>query len=84
MHALPLEPRSWILGIGPSTFTSPWREWLIKRIGGLLPVWRGGVASTARRVRPGRPLGRRGLRPDARGDREWPAGALGPMPAAGR
>jgi 1-acyl-sn-glycerol-3-phosphate acyltransferase len=43
MHALPVEPRSWILGSGPSTFTSPWREWLTKRIGGLLPVWRGGV-----------------------------------------
>jgi 1-acyl-sn-glycerol-3-phosphate acyltransferase len=43
IHALPIEPRSWILGSGPSTFTSPWREWLIRRIGGLLPVWRGGV-----------------------------------------
>jgi 1-acyl-sn-glycerol-3-phosphate acyltransferase len=43
MHALPVEPRSWILGSGPSTFTAPWREWLTKRIGGLLPVWRGGV-----------------------------------------
>jgi 1-acyl-sn-glycerol-3-phosphate acyltransferase len=43
MHALPVEPRGWILGSGPSTFTTPWREALIKRIGGLLPVWRGGV-----------------------------------------
>ena len=43
MHALPVEPRSWILGSGPSTFTAPWREWLAKRVGGLLPVWRGGV-----------------------------------------
>jgi 1-acyl-sn-glycerol-3-phosphate acyltransferase len=43
MHALPVEPRSWILGSGPSTFTAPWREWLTKRLGGLLPVWRGGV-----------------------------------------
>jgi 1-acyl-sn-glycerol-3-phosphate acyltransferase len=43
MHALPVEPRCWILGSGPSTFTSPWREALTKRIGGLLPVWRGGV-----------------------------------------
>ena len=42
MHALPVEPRSWILGSGPSTFTAPWREWLTKRLGGLLPVWRGG------------------------------------------
>ena len=43
MHALPIEPRCWILGSGPSTFTSPWREALTKRLGGLLPVWRGGV-----------------------------------------
>jgi len=43
MHALPAEPRSWFLGSGPSTFTSRWREWLIRRVGGLLPVWRGGI-----------------------------------------
>jgi len=43
MHALPTEPRSWFLGSGPSTFTSRWREWLIRRLGGLLPVWRGGL-----------------------------------------
>ena len=43
MHALPVEPRAWFLGSGPSTFTSPWRERLIHRLGGLLPVWRGGV-----------------------------------------
>jgi 1-acyl-sn-glycerol-3-phosphate acyltransferase len=43
MHALPLEPRPWFLGSGPSTFTARWREWLIKQVGGLLPVWRGGV-----------------------------------------
>jgi 1-acyl-sn-glycerol-3-phosphate acyltransferase len=43
MHALPVEPRSWFLGSGPSTFTSRWREWLVRRLGGLLPVWRGGL-----------------------------------------
>ena len=43
MHALPVEPRCWFLGSGPSTFTTRWREWLVRRIGGLLPVWRGGV-----------------------------------------
>jgi 1-acyl-sn-glycerol-3-phosphate acyltransferase len=43
MHALPAEPRCWFLGSGPSTFTSRWRERLIRRIGGLLPVWRGGL-----------------------------------------
>lgn len=43
LHALPAEPRAWFLGSGPSTFTSRWREALIHRLGGLLPVWRGGV-----------------------------------------
>jgi 1-acyl-sn-glycerol-3-phosphate acyltransferase len=43
MHALPPEPRCWFLGSGPSTFTARWREALIHRLGGLLPVWRGGI-----------------------------------------
>jgi 1-acyl-sn-glycerol-3-phosphate acyltransferase len=43
MHALPAEPRCWFLGSGPSTFTSRSRERLVRRLGGLLPVWRGGL-----------------------------------------
>jgi hypothetical protein len=43
MHAIPPEPRAWFLGSGPSTFTTHWREVLVHRLGGLLPVWRGGV-----------------------------------------
>jgi len=43
MHAMPTEPRAWFLGSAASTFTSRWRERLIHRIGGLLPVWRGGL-----------------------------------------
>lgn len=43
IHALPVEPRAWFLGSGPSTFTSAWRERLIRALGGLLPVWRGGI-----------------------------------------
>jgi 1-acyl-sn-glycerol-3-phosphate acyltransferase len=43
MHAIPAVPRAWFLGSGPSTFTTRWRERLIHRVGGLLPVWRGGV-----------------------------------------
>lgn len=43
MHAVPAEPRCWFLGSGPSTFTSRWKEALVHRVGGLLPVWRGGV-----------------------------------------
>jgi Acyltransferase len=43
LHAIPVQPRAWFLGSGPSTFTSRWRESFIRRLGGLLPVWRGGV-----------------------------------------
>ena len=43
IHALPVEPRAWFLGSAPSTFTARWREVLIHRLGGLLPVWRGGL-----------------------------------------
>jgi 1-acyl-sn-glycerol-3-phosphate acyltransferase len=43
MHAIPAEPRAWFLGSGPSTFTSRTRERFIHRLGGLLPVWRGGL-----------------------------------------
>jgi 1-acyl-sn-glycerol-3-phosphate acyltransferase len=43
MHAMPVEPRAWFLGSAPSTFTSRSRERLVHRLGGLLPVWRGGV-----------------------------------------
>lgn len=43
MHAIPVEPRAWFLGSGPSTFSSWWRERLIHWLGGLLPVWRGGM-----------------------------------------
>jgi 1-acyl-sn-glycerol-3-phosphate acyltransferase len=39
----PLEPRIWFLGSGPSAFDRPWKEWLLRRIGGFLPVWRGGA-----------------------------------------
>lgn len=43
LHALPLEPRPWFLGSGPSAFSQRWRERLLHRLGGMLPVWRGGV-----------------------------------------
>ena len=45
VHALPIEPRAWFLGSAPSTFTTRWREALIHRLGGLLPVWRGGIGA---------------------------------------
>jgi 1-acyl-sn-glycerol-3-phosphate acyltransferase len=43
LDALPAEPRVWFLGSAPSTFTSRWRERFVHRLGGLLPVWRGGI-----------------------------------------
>jgi 1-acyl-sn-glycerol-3-phosphate acyltransferase len=43
MHAIPIQPRAWFLGSAPSTFSSRWRERLIHWLGGLLPVWRGGM-----------------------------------------
>jgi 1-acyl-sn-glycerol-3-phosphate acyltransferase len=43
LHALPAQPRPWFLGSGASAFDRPWKEWLLRRLGGILPVWRGGV-----------------------------------------
>jgi 1-acyl-sn-glycerol-3-phosphate acyltransferase len=43
MHALPLQPRVWFLGSGPSAFSARWRERFLHHVGGMLPVWRGGV-----------------------------------------
>ena len=43
VRALPLEPRVWFLGSGPTAFDRRWKERLLHRTGGLLPVWRGGT-----------------------------------------
>ncbi len=43
LDSLPLEPRVWFLGSGPSAFDRRWKELLLHRLGGMLPVWRGGV-----------------------------------------
>lgn len=43
LDAVPIEPRVWTLGSGPSAFDRRWKEWLLRRVGGVLPVWRGGV-----------------------------------------
>ena len=43
LDAVPAAPRVWTLGSGPSAFDRPWKEWLLRRVGGVLPVWRGGV-----------------------------------------
>ena len=80
MHAIPPEPRAWFLGSGPSTFTARWREVLIRRLGGLLPVWRGGVGidqhvASARAV-----VGNGGVFAQMpEGTVSGPPGRLGPM-----
>jgi len=80
MHALPVQPRSWFLGSGPSTFTSRWRERLIHRLGGLLPVWRGGLGVEGH-VRSARAVVDAGAvfvqMPE--GTVNGPAGRLGPL-----
>jgi 1-acyl-sn-glycerol-3-phosphate acyltransferase len=43
LDAVPAEPRVWTLGSGPSAFDRPWKERLLRLVGGVLPVWRGGV-----------------------------------------
>ena len=61
LHALPSTPRAWFPGGAASVFASPWREWLIRRVGGLLPVWRGGGPPRARARRRRPPPRARGL-----------------------
>ena len=71
---------AWFLGSGPSTFTSRWRESLIHRLGGLLPVWRGGVG-IERHVRSARAVVEAGAvfvqMPE--GTVNGPPGRLGPF-----
>ncbi len=43
LHAVPAEPRVWTLGSGPSAFDRRWKERLLRLVGGVLPVWRGGL-----------------------------------------
>lgn len=38
---LPAEPRLIMLGDGPTMFGSTWRRALLRRVGGVVPVWRG-------------------------------------------
>ena len=42
LRALPREPRVWFVGSAATVFDKRWKERLLHRIGGLLPVWRGG------------------------------------------
>ena len=82
MHAQPLEPRVWFLGSGPSAFSARWREWLLHRVGGMLPVWRGGVGVEQHvALGAGGVAERRGLRPRPR---RWRSTGPPDAPAAFR
>ena len=80
IHALPLEPRAWFLGSAPSTFTTRWREVLIHRLGGLLPVWRGGLG-VEQHVEAARAVTRNGavFAQMPEGTVSGPAGRIGPF-----
>jgi 1-acyl-sn-glycerol-3-phosphate acyltransferase len=39
--ALPVEPRLVFFGDGPAIFRSRWRRFLVRRIGGVIPIWPG-------------------------------------------
>jgi len=43
LDAVPAEPRVWTLGSGASGFDKRWKERLLRVVGGVLPVWRGGI-----------------------------------------
>jgi 1-acyl-sn-glycerol-3-phosphate acyltransferase len=42
VDALPVEPRLVFFGDGPAIFRSAWRRWLVRRVGGVIPIWPGG------------------------------------------
>lgn len=42
LRAVPREPRVWFMGSAPTAFDKPWKERVLRRTGGILPVWRGG------------------------------------------
>ena len=43
IRALPIEPRVWFMGSGPTAFDRRWKERVLHHTGGILPVWRGGA-----------------------------------------
>jgi 1-acyl-sn-glycerol-3-phosphate acyltransferase len=42
---LPRAPRLVFFGDGPAIYRSNWRRWLVRRIGGVIPIWPGGGRS---------------------------------------
>jgi 1-acyl-sn-glycerol-3-phosphate acyltransferase len=80
LHALPLEPRVWFLGSAPSTFTNRWREAFIHRLGGLLPVWRGGIGADPHVASARAVVGNGGVFAQMpEGTVSGPAGRIGPF-----
>ena len=45
-EGLPVEPRLVFFGDGPAIFRSAWRRWLVRRVGGVIPIWPGGDRAT--------------------------------------
>ena len=41
VEALPIEPRLVFFGDGPAIFRSAWRRWLVRLVGGVIPIWPG-------------------------------------------
>lgn len=39
IDALPREPRLVFFGDGPAIHRSAWRRWLVRRVGGVIPIW---------------------------------------------
>jgi 1-acyl-sn-glycerol-3-phosphate acyltransferase len=80
LHALPVQPRVWFLGSAPSTFTSWWRERLVHAVGGLLPVWRGGVGADPHVASARAVIGNGGVFAQMpEGTVSGPAGTIGPF-----
>jgi len=42
VDTLPVEPRLIFFGDGPTMVRSAWRRWLVRRVGGVIPIWPGG------------------------------------------
>ncbi len=80
--ALPVEPRLVFFGDGPAIFRSRWRRWLVRRIGGVIPIWPAAAGPPSMRTWRGRGGARRRRRPvpvprDGPGDAAGTARPLG-------
>ena len=44
--SLPVEPRLIFVGDGRAIHRSAWRRWIVRRVGGVIPIWPGGDRAT--------------------------------------